>query len=211
MAQGYESNRAWLCAMRVFVAGATGAIGRQLVPLLVEAGHEVTGVSRSDRGVERLHAVGASGVRLDVFDTGALEAAVRAAAPDAIVHQLTALAGGSTADNRRMRVEGTRNLVDAARAAGVDRMVAQSIAWAYEPGEGPADERTALDVRAPSPRAETIGGVLALERAVAELSRFVILRYGRLYGPGTWYAPGAAVAQGLRAGTVPANDAVSSF
>jgi nucleoside-diphosphate-sugar epimerase len=197
--------------MRVFVAGATGAIGRQLVPLLVEAGHEVTGVSRSVSGVERLRAQGASGVRVDVFDAGAVEAAVRAAAPDAIVHQLTALAGGSVSDNRRVRVDGTRNLVAAARAAGVDRIVAQSIAFAYEPGDGPADERTPLDVRAPSPRAETIGGVLALERAVAELGRCVILRYGLLYGPGTWHAPGAAVAQRLRAGTVAANEAVGSF
>ncbi|MEV7027275.1 NAD(P)-dependent oxidoreductase, partial [Kitasatospora sp. NPDC093558] len=176
--------------MHVFLAGATGAVGRQLVPLLHRAGHRVTAASRSEEGVAWLRGQGAEAVRLDVFDREATAGAVAAAAPDAVVHQLTALAGGSLADNARIRRDGTRSLVDAARRAAVPRIVAQSICWAYGPGDEPADEKEPLDTGAPEPRATTIGGVLALELAAAELPEAVILRYGMLHGPGTWYEPG---------------------
>jgi nucleoside-diphosphate-sugar epimerase len=110
-----------------------------------------------------------------------------------------------------MRRTGTRNLVDAALAAGVRRIVAQSIAWAYEGGPDPADESTPLDRTAPAPRKTTIDGVAALENAVSELPEWVVLRYGLLYGPGTWYAPGARMAANALAGTLAADDDVSSF
>ena len=197
--------------MRVFVAGASGAIGRVLVPMLIEAGHEVIGTSRTTEGLDTLHAQGAGAVELDVFDRDAVFAAVRDAAPDAVIHQLTALSGGSSADNARIRETGTRNLVDAAKAAGVRRIVAQSISWAYEPGDKPATEDVPLDVTAPEPRSISINGVLALERAVAEIPEHVVLRYGTLYGPGTWYAPGALMAKQLESGTLKATDGVSSF
>jgi nucleoside-diphosphate-sugar epimerase len=197
--------------MRVFVAGASGAIGRFVVPALIEAGHQVVGASRSQQGVDRLHAQGAEGVRLDVFDRAAVLSAVAAAAPDAVMHQLTALSNGSSADNARIRKVGTRNLVDAAKGAGVDRIVAQSISWAYEPGDTPAEENTPLDVAAPEPRSVTIGGIVALEEAVREIENHVILRYGTLYGQGTWYAPGQLIAKQLSAGEFTATDGVSSF
>ncbi|MEV1167683.1 NAD(P)-dependent oxidoreductase [Nonomuraea sp. NPDC049784] len=209
--------------MHVFVAGATGAIGRYLVPQLVEAGHRVTGTSRTESGLDRLRAQGATAVRLDVFDADAVARAVADASPDAIVHQLTALNGGNPADNGRIRRIGTRNLVDAAKLAGVSRIVAQSIAWAYAPGDGPATEDTPLDVTAPAPRSSVIGGIQALEEAVTELDEHVVLRYGLFYGPGTWYRPGGLVADVLRnggptddpasifLGDLAANDAVTSF
>lgn len=192
--------------MRIFLAGATGAIGTALVPLLLDAGHEVIGTSRSTGGVDRLNAAGATGVRLDVFDRTAVRDALLGCAPDAVIHQLTALSDGSMSDNARIRVEGTRNLVDAARAAGVPHMIAESIAFAYAPGDTLADEATPLDPTTAEPRATTVSGVRALEEAVADMPKYVILRYGLFYGPGTGYAPGGPMSRWLRA-----TDGVTSF
>lgn len=197
--------------MRIFLAGATGAVGNVLVPLLVSAGHEVLGTSRSAGGVDRLEAAGASGVRLNVFDRTAVRSEIAAFAPDAVIHQLTALSGFSLSDNAQVRIEGTRNLVDACLDADVPRIVAQSISWAYEPGDTPADEQVPLDSTTDEPRATTIAGIRYLEQTVAELPEHVVLRYGLLYGPGTWYAPGSRVAEALRAGNILPTDGVSSF
>ncbi|MFD4370566.1 NAD-dependent epimerase/dehydratase family protein [Streptomyces sp. NPDC058486] len=192
--------------MRVLVAGATGAVGRQLVPRLEAAGHEVAGLSR--RGPRPV----------DVLDADAVRRVVAEVAPDAVVHQLTDLGAADGAANNRLRIEGTRNLVEAARAAGVGRIVAQSISWAYAPGDAPADESVPLDGTAESPRARIVAGVRALEDTVAELPEAVVLRYGILYGPGTWYAPGGAVAAALGGnpeasflGSTTADASVSSF
>ncbi|MEU3604496.1 NAD(P)-dependent oxidoreductase [Streptomyces sp. NPDC035033] len=192
--------------MRILVAGATGAVGRQLVPRLEAAGHEVVGISR--RGPRPV----------DVLDAGAVRRAVAEAAPDAVVHQLTDLGAADGAANNRVRTEGTRNLVEAARAAGVGRIVAQSISWAYAPGNAPAGESVPLDDTQELPRARIVAGVRALETTVAELPEPVVLRYGILYGPGTWYAPGGAVAGALAGdpearflGSTAADASVSSF
>lgn len=194
--------------MRIFLAGATGVVGRRLVPLLISAGHQVTGLARSTAAAERLRSSGAEPAVVDVFDADALTAAVRAAAPETVIHQLTALSDRDFAANARIRVEGTRNLVTAARAAGVRRIVAQSIAWAYAPGAEPATEDTPLDVGATDPaRAGTVAGVVALEGAVQELPEWVVLRYGLFYGPDTWYAPGAAT----MADKLVANGDITSF
>ena len=155
--------------MRVFVAGASGVIGVRLVPLLVEAGHEVAGMTRSPEKVERLRDLGAEPVVCDVFDAAALREAVVAFEPEAVVNELTDLPDEPAATNdanARMRRLGTRNLLAAAEAAGASRFVAQSGAW-HLPGDAGA--------------------------AVGELERLVlgaggvVLRYGRLYGPGTYY------------------------
>ncbi|MDO0924174.1 NAD(P)-dependent oxidoreductase [Streptomyces sp. TG1A-8] len=204
--------------MRVFVAGATGAVGSLLVPMLLAAGHEVTGTSRTPAGTERIRGLGATGVQVDAFDAEELKRAVCTAAPEAVIHQLTDLSGADGAANGRIRREGTRNLVEAAKAAGVGRIVAQSISWAYTPGDAPADEVVPLDSTSAQPRARTVAGVRALEETAAELGTAVLLRYGLLYGPGTWYAPGGAFAASLAGdrtarflGSTVVNDAVSSF
>ncbi|MBO7743033.1 NAD(P)-dependent oxidoreductase [Paenibacillus sp. MWE-103] len=197
--------------MRVFVAGSSGAVGRALIPMLVAAGHEVTGLVRRPEQAAALREAGAAYALADVFDRGALFAAVAEAAPEAVIHQLTALQGVNMADNARIRIEGTRNLVDASRAAGARRMIAQSISWAYAPGEGPAAEDCPLDLGAPAPRLQTVQGVHALETAAAEMPEHVLLRYGLLYGEGTWYAPNGLMAEQARAGKLTATDGVSSF
>ncbi|MFJ1763415.1 NAD-dependent epimerase/dehydratase family protein [Amycolatopsis sp. NPDC088138] len=195
--------------MRIFLAGASGAIGRRLVPALVAQGHEVVGLTR--RASAQVEAMGATAVVGDVYDAAGLAEVVRAARPDVVVHQLTDLGAGDRAANARVRTAGTRNLVDAALAAGVRRIVAQSIAWAYEPGAAPAAEDTPLDLGAGPERLGTVEGIVSLEAAVAELPEWVVLRYGTLYGPGTWYERGALMARLAQDGKLPATADVSSF
>jgi nucleoside-diphosphate-sugar epimerase len=159
-------------ARRVFLAGATGVIGIRLVPLLVAAGHAVAGMTRSPAKLDALRALGAEPVLCDVYDAEALATAVAAFAPDTVMHQLTDLPDDAArvtqfaAANARIRTEGTRNLLAAARAAGASRLIAQSVAWAL-PGQGGVA------------RAEH-------ERLVLEAGG-VVLRYGRFYGPGTFF------------------------
>jgi len=182
--------------MRVFLAGASGAIGRRLVPLLVRAGHQVTGTTRSAQSGKELARAGVTPAVLDVFDAPAVADAVRAARPDAIIHQLTDLPRefdeakvvASYPLNARIRTEGTRNLVAAAQAAAVRRFIVQSIAFAYAPSRGPHPETDPLNV-ADGPRVVTARGAAAMEDQVlgADGLEGIVLRYGRFYGPGTWY------------------------
>lgn len=184
---------------RIFLAGATGVIGHSLIPLLREAGHTVTGITRTAEGAVKLKAEGIDAAVVDVFDRDALERAVVATRPEIIIHQLTDLTGGvdpqapepATTRNARLRREGTANLAAATRAAGAKRMIAQSIAWAYAPKHPPFEETDPLDTHAEGTRAISVGdGVVPLENAVLDQSAFtgIVLRYGQLYGPGTWYA-----------------------
>ncbi len=197
--------------MKIFVAGAAGAIGRRLIPLLVASGHEVTGTTRETEKTGLLQKLGASPVVVDALDREGLASAVREARPDVVIHQLTDLSDRNFAANSRLRREGTRNLVDAARAVGVRRLIAQSISWVYVPGVGPADESVPLDSEAPLPRRNTIEAVQALESAVSEMEEGVVLRYGLLYGPGTWYAPDGLIAEQVRRGEISADEGISSF
>jgi nucleoside-diphosphate-sugar epimerase len=130
--------------MHVLLAGATGVLGRRILPRLVALGYQVTAMTRNADLVPGLRAAGASPAVADVLDADALAAVVRTAEPDTIMHQLTDLRDGSRAANAHLREVGTRNLVDAARAAGVRRIIAQSIAWAYVAGDRPATEDTPL-------------------------------------------------------------------
>ena len=187
--------------MRVFLAGATGVIGTRLVPLLVAAGHEVAGMTRSPEKVERLRALDAEPILCDVYDAEALNAAVVSFAPDAIVDQLTDLPDdrGRISElsdaGSRMRREGTRNLLAAAHAAGASRFVAQSVAWPLQD-----DARDSVE---------------DLEGAVLDAGG-VVVRYGRFYGPGTYYEaeppppPRVHVDEAARR-TVPLLDAASGI
>jgi nucleoside-diphosphate-sugar epimerase len=179
---------------RIFLAGAAGVIGRRLTPLLLAHGHSVWGATRSRDNGEFLRALGARPVVADVFDAEALATAVLEAEPEIVIHQLTDLAvlhdpakrSSALARNGRIRDEGTRNLVAAARRAGARRLIAQSIAWAYAPGARPYGEDHPLDLNAEGDRLVSVRGVEALERQVLGASmEGVVLRYGRLFGPGS--------------------------
>ncbi len=184
--------------MKVFVAGASGVIGQPLVRRLVAAGHDVTGMTRSeDRAVE-IRAAGAEAVVCDVFDAAALEAAVREAAPETVVHELTALPArldykakqDPLAATNRVRTEGTRNLLAAARAAGARRFVAESVAFFYRPeGDWVKDEEAPLNLDAPGNFGTAAAALADLERQVAgaEGIEGIVLRYGWFYGPGTFF------------------------
>lgn len=197
--------------MRIFVAGASGVLGRAFTRRAVASGHEVIGMTRSAQGVAVIEGLAAAAVRADAFDREAVMRVVSEARPDAVVHLLTDLASGDSASNARIRDAGTRNLIDAVRAAGVDRVVAESISWVYPPGTRPASEAEALDADAAEPRLTTIRGVAALEDSVREVPDGVVLRYGQLYGPGTWYAPDGLRTDAARAGRLSATQAVTSF
>ncbi|MFL6799254.1 MAG: NAD-dependent epimerase/dehydratase family protein [Xanthobacteraceae bacterium] len=180
--------------MKIFLAGAAGAIGRRLVPLLLRAGHSVTGTTRSPQRGEELAQVGATPLLVDVFDAKPLRDAVVASAPDVVIHQLTDLPreldetrlAAAYAANARIRIEGTRNLVAAALAAGTTRFVLQSIAFGYAPGGEPHPETHPLNLSDPA-RAVTIGAAAAMEEMVlTDFVAAIVLRYGLFYGPGTW-------------------------
>jgi nucleoside-diphosphate-sugar epimerase len=197
--------------MRVFLAGGAGVLGRRIIPLLVAAGHTVTATTRDEAKAALLRDLGAVPVRADVYHAAALAAAVRESGADVVMHQLTDLSAGDLAANSRIRQVGTRHLVDAALAAGVRRIVAQSISWMYEPGDAPAVEETPLDVHAPEPRRTSVAAVAALESAVRELPEWVVLRYGMFYGADTWYEPRGSKAAEARAGRLVADADVMSF
>ena len=185
--------------MRVFVAGAAGAIGRQLVPLLVAAGHEVHGTTRSPRRIEWLRAAGAVPVVLEATDPEAVADAIAAASPEVVVHELTDLSGGfrpeDLAATARLRQTTTRNLVAAMISAGVPRLVAQSGAWLYAAGRGPHRESDPLLALDPNADQGALPGILEVERLTLTTPGIdgTVLRYGFFYGPGT-----ASVARGDR-------------
>jgi len=197
--------------MKIFVAGSTGVVGRLLLPKLVHAGHEVIGMTRTTERKGVIQATGARSVVLDAFDREAMISVFTEIRPEVVIHQLTSLSQRDFSENSKIRVEGTQNLVDAALAVGVKRMVAQSISWAYEPGEAPASEEVPLDILSPMPRKRMIDSINVLERTVAEIPHHVIVRYGIFYGPGTWYDHNGFMAEEVRGRKVPATEGVTSF
>jgi 2-alkyl-3-oxoalkanoate reductase len=181
--------------LRIFLAGATGALGRRLVPQLIERGHHLTGTTRSD--ADRLRALGAEPVQVDPLDAAAVRAAVVAAQPDVVVHQLTALSDLGMVRNfdkafamtNRLRTEGTDHLIAAARAAGARRLVWQSFAgWPYAREGGLIkSEDDELDPEPPADVRQSLAAIRHLEAAVtsAQGMEGIVLRYGGFYGPGT--------------------------
>jgi nucleoside-diphosphate-sugar epimerase len=192
--------------MRIFVAGASGAIGQPLIAELVRRGHEVTGMTHSEAGARNLADMGAAVARVSAFDAAAVEQALRDARAEVVIDELTSLPedpsemAASAPGDRRLRIEGGGNLHRAARANGVRRYIQQASGFFLEPGSGLADETAGMAIGA-SP------GVAASARTYAELEARVLnagdmegvaLRYGFFYGPGTWYHPDGASADQVR-------------
>jgi nucleoside-diphosphate-sugar epimerase len=197
--------------MRIFVAGASGAIGQPLIAELVRRGHEVTGMTHSDAGARKVAALGAAAARVNAFDAAAVEQALRDARAEVVIDELTSLPkdpsemAAAEPGDRKLKIEGGANLHRAATACGVRRYIQQASGFFLEPGSGLADESAGLAVHA-SPR------VAAHARAYAELEarvsnaggmEGVVLRYGFFYGPGTWYHPDGASADQVRRQEVP--------
>jgi len=187
--------------MKIFLAGATGAIGKQLVPRLVSSGHDVVGMTRSRSKQDAIRQMGATPVVADALDAEQVADAVAEARPDVIVHQLTAIAGfdmrhfdRTFAATNRLRTVGTDHLLSAGHAVGVTRFIAQSYAaWPYaRTGGAVKTEQDPLDPAPPSQMRETLEAIRHLEDAVtaADWTEGIVLRYGAFYGPGTSMAPG---------------------
>lgn len=198
--------------MRIFVAGASGAIGRPLVRELVGAGHEVTGTTRRESRAAEIRAAGAEPSIVDAYDAEALEDAVRAASPEVVVHLLTALPerinprSNYLAETNRVRTEGTRNLLAAARAAGARRLVAESVAFLYPPeGEAIKTEEDPINSGAGGNFGEAMTALADLESQVtgADGIEATVLRFGWLYGPGTHLGPDGTQTADIRRRRLP--------
>jgi nucleoside-diphosphate-sugar epimerase len=197
--------------MKVFVAGATGVIGRPLVTELVRQGHTVTGMTRSEAGGQTMKDLGAAAAQVSVFDAVAVEGALRRCGAEVVIDELTSLPKSpadivaARAGDRRLRIEGGGNLLRAALACGVRRYVQQSSGFFLAPGNGLADESVGMAIDASD-------GVASHARTYAELEarllapghlEGVALRYGFFYGPGTWYSPEGACADQARRQEIP--------
>jgi nucleoside-diphosphate-sugar epimerase len=193
--------------MRVFVAGASGVIGRPLVPKLVAAGHEVTGTTRNERSAEAIRVAGAQAAICEALDAAAVEDAVIEANPEVIVSELTSLPKDydlRTIDyepTNRLRVEGGRNLISAGRKVGARRYITQSIAFVYEPeGDWVKEEEARTYVEAPGRFASGLEATLTSEREALDADGIegLVLRYGQFYGPDTYFDRGGSIAEQVR-------------
>ncbi len=195
--------------MKIFIAGATGAVGSPLVRALLTLGHQVTGMTRPGPGVDRLRELGADASTADAFDPGAVHEAIAAAAPDVVIDQLTWLPANpadiikAMPDDTRLHREGGANLLAAAQKLGVRRYIMQSRGFYLDAPAGQlADETARLRYDAPGEIGESTRTIGAYEdRVLASPSLDgVVLRYGFFYGPGTWYRPDGAIADQVRNG-----------
>ena len=195
--------------MNIFIAGGTGAVGRVLVPLLANAGHKVIALTRSPDRASQLEQMGAVPVIGDVYDEVRLSRLVAESEAEVVLHQLTAFGtkdGDPYAETIRVRIEGTRNLVSAARAARVRRFIAQSISFMCSPfGSGLTDEETPLHLDAPAGVRPLAKAIASLERQTLDANEMsgIVLRYGWFYGPGTSYDPEGSIPTAIRKGTLP--------
>ena len=196
-------------SINIFIAGGTGAIGRFLVPLLVKAGHKVVALTRSAGRTSQLEQMGAVPVVGDVYDTVRLARLVAESEAELVMHQLTAFGtkdGDPYAETIRVRIEGTRSLISAARAARARRFIAQSISFMCSPsGSGLTDEETPIYLDSPAAVRALAEAVASLERQTLEADGMfgTVLRYGWFYGPGTSYDPEGTIPTAIRKGAMP--------
>ena len=194
--------------MKIFIAGATGAIGRPLISRLVAAGHDVIGMTSSERGLQTLREAGVEGVVANALDAQAVQVAMNKARPDAVIEELTSLPKHYTPEemraaadrDRTVRLEGGRNLQNAARAAGARRYIVQSTGFFYAPGPGLATETEPLALDASPAVSASVRTYTQIEQRVLGSPDLegVALRYGFFYGPGTWFTPDGDVANQVR-------------
>ena len=197
--------------MKIFVAGASGAIGQPLVAELLRQGHAVTGMTRSDSGAEALEEAGATVARVSAFDAPALEKALRRSSAEVVIDELTALPkdpldlAAAGPGDRKLRIEGGGNLFRAALAAGVRRYLQQASAFFLKAGSGLADESESLAVDATPGVSASAKTYTELEARLFSAPRIegVALRYGFFYGPNTWYDPEGASAEHARLEQMP--------
>ncbi|HCZ8749883.1 TPA: NAD(P)-dependent oxidoreductase [Staphylococcus aureus] len=196
---------------KIFVTGATGLIGIKLVQRLKEEGHEVAGFTTSENGQQKLAAVNVKAYIGDILKADTIDQALADFKPEIIINQITDLKNVDMAANTKVRIEGSKNLIDAAKKHNVKKVIAQSIAFMYEPGEGLASETTALDFNSTGDRKVTVDGVVGLEEETARMDEYVVLRFGWLYGPGTWYGKDGMIYNQFMDGQVALSDGVTSF
>jgi 2-alkyl-3-oxoalkanoate reductase len=197
--------------MRIFVAGASGAIGQPLLAELVRRGHEVTGMTRSEAGARNLAEMGAAVARVSAFDAAAVERALRDARAEVVIDELTSLPkdpselAAAAPGDRKLKIEGGGNLHRAAMACGVRRCIQQASGFFLEPGRGLADESAGLAVDASARVAANARAYAELEARVLNAGEMegVALRYGFFYGPGTWYHSDGASAEQVRRQEIP--------
>lgn len=194
--------------MKIFIAGGSGAIGRELIPLLISAGHSVVALTRSEAGAALLKSLGAEAVQGDVFDSDRLDHLLKAAQPQVVIHQLTAFSAkreDPLAATIRVRTEGTRNLVVAAQKAGVRRLLVQSISFVCTPQESVlTDETTPLYLSAGPQIRPLVESIAELEsRTLASGMLATVLRYGWFYGPGTNYDPSGSIPRAIKRSLMP--------
>jgi 2-alkyl-3-oxoalkanoate reductase len=199
--------------MKILVAGATGAIGNALIPALLAAGHEVVGITTSELGLAALKQTGAEGVIANALDSHAVDAVVKKVKPEAVIDQLTSLPKHYTQEemraaaerDRRIRLEGGRNLQHAAQAAGARKYIVQSTGFFYAPGPGLAVESDPLALQASPNVTGSVRTYMQIEERVLGASDLegVALRYGFFYGPGTWFHPEGDIAEQVRRGQYP--------
>ena len=196
---------------KIFVTGATGLIGTKLTKRLIEEGYEVAGLTTSEKGKEKLDNAGVKAYIGNILEYDTIEKSIGDFKPDIIMNEITDLKQVDMSANTKVRIEGTRNLVEAAIKHDVPHIQSQSIAFVYEAGDTLAPEETSLDYDASGDRKITVDGVEGLEKESARLNKHVILRYGLLYGPGTWYGKDGMIYNQFINGEVTMTDGVQSF
>lgn len=196
---------------KIFVTGATGLIGTKLVKRLKEEGHEVAGFTTSEHGKQTLENAGVQPYVGDILKADTIDAAIEAFKPEIIINQITDLKNVDMSANTKVRIDGSKNLMDAAIKHNVRKVIAQSIAFTYEAGEGLATEETPLDYNSTGDRKVTVDGVEGLENETKRLGEYVVLRFGWLYGPGTWYGKDGMIYNQFIDGNVTLSDGVTSF
>jgi len=197
--------------MKIFVAGASGAIGQPLIAELLRRGHDVTGMTRSDVGARMIAGLGASVSRVSALDVAGVEQAVKKAQAEIVIDELTSLPkdpsmmAAAASEDRRLRIEGGGNLLRAAMACGARRYLQQSSGFFLEPGSGLADESAGLAIHAAPRVAASARTYAELEARVLHSGRLegVAVRYGFFYGPGTWYHSDGASADQVRRQEIP--------